>query len=209
MKDSLAIALKQLVEFLDKCEREFGLQYYIVGGILVPIYSTFRTTQDIDFVVDLPSKKISLQEYIKLLETNNFFPLQDWKSVEEFARETKLLQYFDQQEYIKLDNYIIDREDKSKFKKIGPLGLERKVKEKIFDIECWIESKEDYIISKLVFGGWQDYTDALGCWLRFNKELNTDYLKKISEELDIQKEYALLVSGIDDPDEYFRKLNDY
>jgi len=209
MKNSLPIALKQLVRFLEKCEKEFGSQYYIVGGILVPIYSIFRTTQDIDFVIDLPIKKISLQEYIKLLEKNNFKPLQDWRSAEELAKETKLLQYFDEQEYIKFDNYIIDRRDKSKFKRIGPLGLERRIKEKLFDIECWVESKEDYLLSKLVFGGWQDYTDALGCWLRFNNDLNKDYLKKKSDELGIQKEYRLLISGIDDPDEYFKKLNNY
>ena len=63
-------------------------------------------------------------------------------------------------------------------------------------------------MSKLVFGGWQDYSDALGCWIRFqNKMLDLDYIEKVSRDLGIYKEYALLKSGIDDPDEYFEKLD--
>ncbi|NHJ21752.1 MAG: hypothetical protein EAX91_12465 [Candidatus Lokiarchaeota archaeon] len=77
---------------------------------------------------------------------------------------------------------------------------------KIFGIECWVISKEDFILNKLVVGGWQDYIDALGCWLRFPEELDKKYLEKISKELGIQQEYTLLKSGIDDPDEFFNKL---
>ena len=64
-----------------------------------------------------------------------------------------------------------------------------------------------YKLSKLVFGGWQDYTDTLGCWLRFQEELDKAYLEKISKKLGIQQEYSLLKSGIDDPDEFFNALN--
>ncbi len=76
-------------------------------------------------------------------------------------------------------------------------------------MECWVTSKEVFILSKLVYGGWQDYTDALGCWLRFEKKLDLNYLIRMSNEFDIQKEYDLLKSGIDDPDEYFEKINGY
>ena len=67
-------------------------------------------------------------------------------------------------------------------------------------------SKEDFILSKLVFGGWQDYSDALGCWLRFQGELDENYLDLLSKDLDIHTEYSLLKSGIDDPDEFFEHL---
>ncbi|KKN53072.1 hypothetical protein LCGC14_0606240 [marine sediment metagenome] len=61
-------------------------------------------------------------------------------------------------------------------------------------------------MSKLVFGGWQDYSDALGCWLRFINELDKDYLELVSKQLDIHQEYRLLKSGIDDPDDFFDKV---
>jgi hypothetical protein len=110
---------------------------------------------------------------------------------------------------VKYDNHIIERSSGNKYKKIGPIGLKRRVREKVFNIECWVASKEDFIMSKLVYGGWQDYTDALGCWMRFSKTLDLPYLNKISLNLGVQKEFKLLQSGIDDPDEYFKKIKGY
>ncbi len=124
------------------------------------------------------------------------------------AKDLQLLQFLDKQQVIKFDNYIIYRKSYSKYKKIGPLGLKRRVRINFGGLECWVASKEDYILSKLVFGGWQDNTDALGCWLRFQDELDKEYLSLTSKELEIQREYALLKSGIDDPDEFFEQLRD-
>ena len=77
------------------------------------------------------------------------------------------------------------------------------------EIECWATSKEDFILSKLIYGGWQDFADALGCWMRFNDTLDLSYMKKIGIELGVQKELELLISGIDDPDDYFKQINGY
>jgi hypothetical protein len=46
----------------------------------------------------------------------------------------------------------------------------------------------------------------LGYWLRFQDDLDLEYLELISKELTIHREYALLKSGIDDPDEFFEQL---
>lgn len=202
-------AFFQLINFLEKMEKDKGIKYYLVGGILTSIYSETRSTHDIDFVVDLFSTNLSLNNYISLLSEYEFFPFQDWITTMNLAKQTKMLQYLDKQERIKLDNYIIDKVDKSNYKRIGPIALKRRVKVEFADIKCWAISKEDFIISKLVFGGWQDYTDALGCWMRFNDVLDILYMNKISKELGIQKEYELLKSGIDDPDDYFKQINGY
>ena len=199
-------AFIQIISFLEKIEKEFGIKYYLVGGILVSIYSETRTTQDIDFVVDIYPVDHSIDTYIELLKKNEFFPLQDWKSASQTAKEIHLLQFLDKQQVIKFDNYIIYRESHSKYKRIGPIGLKRRVRIDFGGLECWVASKEDYIISKLVFGGWQDYTDALGCWLRFSEELDREYLEEVSKEIDVYRELTLLKSGIDDPDEFFNKL---
>ncbi|MBA7562276.1 hypothetical protein ES708_03926 [subsurface metagenome] len=45
--------------------------------------------------------------------------------------------------------------------------------------------------------------------MRFNDVLDILYMNKISKELGIQKEYELLKSGIDDPDDYFKQINGY
>ena len=89
---------------------------------------------------------------------------------------------------------------------MGPIGLKKRVREKIFGIECWVTSKEDFILSNLVFGGDQNYADALGCCLRFQNELEKDYLEFVSSQLDLEHEYSFLKSGINNPDDFFNRL---
>ena len=202
-------AFIQLINFLEKMEKDKGIKYYLVGGILTSIYSETRFTQDIDFVVDIISVNINLETYILLLQDNDFFPIQDWNTTTILARETNIIQYLDKQERINLDNYIIDKSNKSKYKRIGPIALKRRIRVEFDDIKCWATSKEDFILSKLVFGGWQDYSDALGCWMRFNDLIDLLYMDRTSKKLGIQKEYDLLKSGIDDPDDYFKQINGY
>ena len=209
MKNIILKALEQLIGALEEIEEQSNVKYHFVVGILVNIYTVFRITQDIDFVVDIQSQRISINQYISILKNYNFIPMQDWQQAEFLAQDTNLLQYFDQNERVKFDNYILDRLSQSKYKKLGPIGLKGRVREKLFGIECWVASKEDFIISKLTFGGWQDFSDALGCWMRFKESLDLSYLEKISNELGIQRELELLKSGIDDPDEYFEKINNY
>jgi len=209
MSEAFKKAFFQLIKFLETIEKEKDTKYYIVGGLLSSIYAVYRTTQDIDFVIDLQSKNIELSHFISLLGKNSFKPFQDWKTTLELANDTKLIQFFDEQEMVKYDCHLIDKYNQNMYKRIGPLTLENRVREKIFNIECWVASKEDFILSKLVYGGWQDYSDALGCWLRFGSKLNIVYLEKTSQELRVEREFQLLRSGIDDPDEYFTKLKNY
>jgi len=207
MENSFENAFFQIVEFLEMLERELNIKYYLVGGILASLYSETRTTMDIDFVVDVYSANYNIDSYIQLLKENDFYPFQDWENTAILAKNTKLLQYLDKQERIKFDNYILIQKSESKYKKIGPLALKRRVRLRFLGKECWATSKEDYILSKLVFGGWQDFSDALGCWMRFSKTLDIPYLLETSKILSVQKEYNILISGIEDPDEYFEKLD--
>ncbi|MFO8018711.1 MAG: hypothetical protein R6U96_08760 [Promethearchaeia archaeon] len=48
------------------------LKFYLVGGLLANIHTVFRTTQDIDFIIDLQSKDIEFENYIVLLKKHNF-----------------------------------------------------------------------------------------------------------------------------------------
>ena len=208
MESTYKQAFLQVINFLEDLEENKDFAYYLVGGILVNIYSDFRITRDIDIVIDLKSTGIILSDYISLLEKNNFHPLQDWGTTLILARETNIIQFLDKNDTVRYDNHIIVKSSNNKYKKMGPIGLKKRVREKVFGIECWVASKEVFILSKLIFGSWQDYTDALGCWLRFEDELDKKYLELISKELEIQREYALLKSGIDDPDDFFEQLKD-
>ncbi|MGQ4874157.1 MAG: hypothetical protein ACP6IY_08810 [Promethearchaeia archaeon] len=207
MESSYKNALKQMISFLEKLEEKKYLKYYLVGGILANLYSDFRITLDIDVVIDLNLNNINLSEYINLMKKNDFNPIQDWNSTLILAKESKIIQILDKNEIIKFDLHVIDKYSIDKYKRVGIIALKNRLRKKLFGIECWIQSKEDFIISKLVFGGWQDYADALGCWLRFREELDIQYLEEISNKLNIKKEWNLLQSGIDDPDDFFEALN--
>lgn len=208
MESTYKKALLQVIDFLERLEKDKGVKYYLVGGILVNLYSDFRITRVIDIAIDLESSDITLEDYISLLERNDFHAFQDWRTTLILARETNIIQFLDKSDIVRYDNHIVVKFSNNKYKKMGFIGLKKRVREKIFGINCWVTSKEDFILSKLVFGGWQDYSDALGCWLRFQNELDKNYLELNSNKLDIHKEYVLLRSGIDDPDEYFNKLKD-
>ncbi len=146
-------ALKQIIEFLNVLEETQDVKYYLVGGILVNIYADYRDTRDIDLAIDFHSSKININDYINLLQENGFNPFQDWISTKLLADETKIIQFMDKSDTVRYDNHIIERFGRNKFKKMGPLGLQRRVREKKFGIECWVASKEDFILSKLLYGG--------------------------------------------------------
>lgn len=207
MESNYRRAFEQVIYFLEQLEDDKKIKYYLVGGILVNIYSDLRTTLDIDLAIDLHSSELNYKEYIQLLEKSNFYPYQDWETTTILAKESNIIQFLDKTETIRYDNHLIIRDSQNKYKKMGVIGLKRRLRREIFGIECWVCSKEDFILSKLIFGGWQDYADALGCWMRFSGELDIKYLEESSRILKVSKEYRLLLSGIDDPDEYFEKLD--
>lgn len=209
MQSNYKDALLQIINFLEELEENQGINYHLVGGILVFLYSDFRTTRDIDLAIDFSTSKINVNEYIDSLQDKDFYPYQDWATTKILAAETKLIQFLDKTESVRYDNHIIVKSPINKYKKIGVISLKRRVRATIFGIECWVTSKEDFILSKLVYGGWQDYSDALGCWIRFKEDLDLTYLKQTSNILNVTRELNLLISGIEDPDEYFEKLNGY
>ena len=174
MELSYKIALKQIIDLLDQLEREKGIKYYLVGGILVNIYSDFRITRDIDLVIDFQVSNFRIEDYIILLKQNNFFPFQDWNSTTYLARETKIIQFLDRTETVKYDNHIIDKFNKSKYKKLGPIALKRRVKETLFGVECWVTSKEDFILSKFDFVSpsfkYDEFTPSISICLSIKSE---------------------------------------
>ena len=91
MESTYKRAFQQIINFLEDLEENREFRYYLVGGILVNIYSDFRITRDIDIVIDLKPNGIDLASYISLLEKNEFNPIQDWQSTLLIARETNII----------------------------------------------------------------------------------------------------------------------
>jgi len=208
LENTFEQAYVQIVDFLEDLEESKSVKYYFVGGILVSLYSDFRITRDIDVIINLQSSIFTLTDYISLLEKNNFHPLQwmDWGMTLSMAKETNKLCFLDKSNATRYDNHLLTKLSNNIYEKLGSIGLKKRIRERIFGIECWVSSKEYFILSNLVFGGDQNYTDALGCLLRFKDELDEEYLELVSNQLDIKHEYLFLKSGIDNPDDFFNRL---
>ena len=78
-------------------------------------------------------------------------------------------------------------------------SLKNRRKTEIFGIETWIESPEDLIIAKLVYGGQQDVEDVLAVILARKDELNISYLKKRSIEEYVTAKLLRLFEELDLP----------
>nr|MDO8086016.1 hypothetical protein [Candidatus Sigynarchaeum springense] len=81
------------------------------------------------------------------------------------------------------------------YKRIGILALPHRVRKKFLGIECWVQSKEDFIIAKLVYAGIQDYKDALSCWLKYKDEIDIAYLTETAENLRVLEYLKALQRG--------------
>jgi len=208
MDNTLEQAYVQIIDFLEDLEESKSVKYCFVGGILVSLYSDFRITRDIDVIISFQSSNFTLTDYILLLEKYNFHPLKwmDWGMTLSMAKETNKLRFLDKSNTTRYDNHLLTKFSNNNYEKLGSIGLKKRVRERIFNIESWVSSKEYFILSNLIFGGDQNYADALGCLLRFKDELDEDYLELVSNQLDIKHEYLFLKSGMDNPDDFFNRL---
>ena len=107
MESTYQQAFIEIIDFLEDLEEKKGFKYYLVGGILVSLYSDFRITRDIDIVIDLQSSNITLADYISLLEKSNFHPLQDWGMTLVMAKQTNKLRFLNKSDTVRYDNHIL------------------------------------------------------------------------------------------------------
>jgi len=69
----------------------------------------------------------------------------------------------------------------------------------LFGEEAWIESPEDLIIAKLVYGSSQDLEDNLAILIRQKSKLNTDYLRRQATKNKVSSKLRKLFESIAEP----------
>jgi len=159
----------------------------IVGGALVPFYAEMRQTSDIDLVIQLSLTGKTKNALIEQLAANQFVPFTTWNDTFlEWPSQT-FVTFLDTRSMIKIDMNLLENIEQSmnKYKQIGILAMKRRVQIDYLGIPCWVQTKEDFIIAKLVYEGYQDYRDALACWIRFEEEMDVAYLKSTSKTLRV------------------------
>jgi hypothetical protein len=128
------------------------------------------------------------------LQKYKFQPFTTWKDTFLDWTTTHFITFLDPSGTLKIDLNLTNENEipKNPYEKIRILAISNRVKVKFFDIDCWAQSKEDFILGKLVYAGIQDYNDALACWIRFEEHLDQQYLDEKSKELDVENYWKML-----------------
>ncbi|MBI5607237.1 MAG: hypothetical protein HY879_28220, partial [Deltaproteobacteria bacterium] len=137
------------------------IKYLIVGGLAVNLYGVPRVTQDIDLIIS--TKKPNILKIIKVLNDLGYIPrlpvnpkdLTDSEKVKDWIENRNLKAF---SFYHKRDNYkVID------ILLVHPLHFEESFKsktvKKVEDVEIYLASINDLIITKEFSGRMQDASD--------------------------------------------------
>ncbi len=177
-----------MIGFLEHLETKFQFKYLLVGGILTPLYAEVRQTQDIDLVIEIfpqeKNKDVLLSEFKRF----RYIPATNWTDTFKHGPGNHFIQIFDEETAVKIDLNLSwpEEETYSIYGQLRRCSLTHRRRVNFLTTECWVQSKEDFILAKLVYKGYQDYKDALACWLRFRDELNQSYIDKKSAEYKVQ-----------------------
>ena len=156
-------ALQRLVRALERA----NVKYVVVGGVVAVHYGRVRTTQDLDVVVDAEEVNSLAVE----LEREGFeFSRRDLE--EAFRERGRVTLYLPGSVLFHVDlKFARDRLDYE--------VLKGRVRGELFGVECWVESVEDVVVAKLVYGGAQDEEDVVA--ILMNKGISDRMKEKAGE----------------------------
>lgn len=172
MENVFTKALHKVVTILEKEK----IDYMLVGGFAVSYHNRARTTNDIDIVLQIyPSHVRQILAY---------FP--EWKNFEhEFTENVQKGMLFNITDFdtgIRYD--FISYQDSD----YNWVAFNRREKVVFFDVPCFVCSKEDLVISKII---WYTITPSDKQmedvkFLLLDKNLNTDYIRNWLFNLNIK-----------------------
>jgi ribosomal protein S8 len=169
--------IKKVLEVLERAK----VKYVIVGGVAAILYGRPRTTVDLDVLVLVKE----IEKFCELLKKEGF-------EVEKEEFEKSLKDKTHITIFHKKSPFRIDL--KGLYSSLDEASLKRRRRVKIFGKKAWIESPEDLIIAKLVYGSEQDLEDVKAVLLR-QKRLELKYLMKRAEEEKVSKRLKKILSG--------------
>jgi len=170
--------IKTLCEYLNKK----GLEYSLVGGATLPLLGAPRSTFDVDVIVGMDEKEVGgLASY---LNSKGFL-----------ASEKDIITALGEKTHCTIDfkepPYRIDL--KGVYGSSEEWTLKRSKELKYLGLRVRVQSPEDAIAGKLLFGGEQQVEDALAIYVRQLPALDQKYLKEACKRLGVGDSLAALV----------------
>lgn len=153
----------------------------LVGAVSVIAYGKPRTSEDIDLLIDFTPPQ--LKEFIYFCKKNDFdCSLSD--AIEAIKTKSHFT-IFDNKSTLRLDI-------KGIYTELDRVSFKRRKKFKIGTHSIYINTPEDCIVAKLIFGSEKDISDAESIILRQSK-LDYSYLEKMAKKFKVEKKLKKLM----------------
>jgi hypothetical protein len=187
---SFADAFRRIVEHLNQC----NLNYMVVGSFASAYYSSPRSTADLDVVIEATLEQ--LKRLVETLQASDYYAELD--AALDALRHESFFNVLDNRNGWKIDFILLksrpfDREEFS-----------RRVAAKLSDIQLFVASAEDVILSKLEWsklgGSLRQIEDVAKVIAAQWNTLDKDYLSKWIGELELQQQWAAAKRSAEIPD---------
>lgn len=161
-----------------------GLRYMLTGSFAMAFYATPRMTRDLDIVVELDHEDV---DSVVAAFSADFYVDED--AARDAVTEARLFNLMHLGSGVKVD-FIVRKDDAYR-----RLELERRRRITIAGIQCWVASREDLILSKLVWAKLANSElqrrDVRALWAG---ELDHEYLRYWARLLTVADELASIES---------------
>jgi hypothetical protein len=132
--------IQELLKYICEELNKHNIEYMLSGSIALLTYSTPRMTRDIDIVINLKNEDAIA---FKSIFTDNFY--YNNETIDKEIQHKGMFNIIDQNSGFKLD-FIVRKNTPFRKKE-----FERRQLIDDFGFPCWIVSKEDLILSKLIW----------------------------------------------------------
>jgi hypothetical protein len=176
IQDSFALAgeIHQLLESVN-------IPYYVSGGVASSIYGEFRSTRDLDLVIEIQSEQIDL--LVNTLQADGFYSRSGVVEGIKQGRE-RMLNVTHTETISNADLYVMDN---------SLFAASQMSRRRFLDMEgtpnFWVISPEDLVLQKLLWGkgkqSEKQWRDVLGVLKLQGDYLDYAYLTDWAERLDI------------------------
>ena len=176
--------LKRVIQVLEQA----GIQYMITGSIVSSLQGEPRSTHDIDMIITI--QKSQINALLSAFPPPRFYL--DKNAILEAVHNQSMFNLIDTESGDKVDFWILTNEpfDQSRFS--------RKASENFMGFTMQVSSPEDTILAKLRWaklsgGSEKQLMDALRVYEVQYESLDTDYLKRWVENLNVQSLWEQLI----------------
>lgn len=168
--------LKRTIWALNKA----GLDYVIVGGVAAILYGRPRATFDVDIVINIqPSDTEAVKSLVQAFSSHSLEVFEH--KIVSTLKERNYFSVFDTKTPFRVDA-------KGVYTRLDSMLLKNRKKANLLDLEVWIASPEDMVITKLIYGSPQDIEDVISIILNLKEKLDFEYLNQLAEQEKVKEQ---------------------